>query len=218
MIQESTLDFLRNLEANNNRAWFLTNKDWYENEKETFTSFCGEVLKGITVFEPSFHFTTAKDCVFRINRDIRFSADKKPYKNNFSAAFGEGGRKSGKIDYYLQVQDHETILGGGMWQPSSDNLSRFRQEIDYNPQLLKGIINDEKFRIHFPDIHGQILKTKPKGYTIDHPDIDLLKYKEMFFVKKFSNNDVLSINFVDLLIEHCIVLKPYLDFLNNIFK
>ena len=217
MIQEVTFEFLRKLEANNNREWFLENKNEYEISKANFVGFCSEVLDKLKEIEPSFGNTQIKDCIFRINRDIRFAKDKRPYKNNLSAGFGAGGRNSGKIDYYFQLQNGETLLGAGMWQPTTTNLAKFRQELDYNPEILKSIIKSKEFMESFPLISGEKLKRPPKGYDENHPEIELLKYKELFFIKKFSNQEVKANNFSEILFDNMKIIKPYIDYLNELF-
>ena len=217
MIAEPTFVFLRKLEANNNREWFTENRALYDAARANFVEFCDEVLQEVKTFEPTFYDTQIKDCIFRINRDVRFSKNKSPYKTHLSAAFGKGGRNSGKIDYYFHLQNEESFIGGGLWQPTTEQLAKFRQEIDYAPDTLKEIILSEDFKKHFPLIYGEKLKRAPKGYAEDHPDIELLRYKEMFFWKKFSNEEIKSPGFKADLLHHMKVLKPYLDYLNELF-
>lgn len=218
MIQEATFEFLRNLEENNNREWFNANRSFYEDSKNNFTGFCEAQLNMLKEVEMEFVNTQIKDCIFRINRDVRFSKNKDPYKNNLSAAFGPGGRHSGRIDYYFQLQNNESFLGAGMWQPSPANLAKFRQELDYNPTELKGIISSERFKQTFPIIHGEKLKRPPKGYGEDHPDIELLKHKELFFIAKFSNSEILDKEFTQKLFNNMMVIKPFIDYLNALFS
>lgn len=217
MIAEPTFEFLRKLAANNNREWFTENRALYDAARENFVEFCDEVLQEVKTFEPAFYDTQIKDCIFRINRDLRFSKDKSPYKTHLAAGFGQGGRNSGRIDYYFHLQNEESFIGGGMWQPTTEQLAKFRQEIDYSPDALKEIIHSDEFKAHFPLIYGEKLKRMPKGYSEDHPDIELLRYKEMFFWKKFSNEEVKSPGFKANLLQHMKVLKPYLDYLNELF-
>lgn len=218
----STFDFLRDLAQHNNREWFQINRKRYEAAKAEFERFVGRVLAGVSAFEPLPN-TDAKDCIFRINRDVRFSKDKSPYKLNFAAAIGPGGRHSGRIDYYIHVQpgDEEnpaqTFIGGGMWQPTPAQLAKFRQEIDYNAVELKGIIEEDTFRGYFPEIWGETMKTAPKGYTADHPDIALLRRKQLFFMHRYTDAEVLNPDFADEIVTGCRRLKPYIDFLNYLF-
>ena len=161
--------------------------------------------------------TRVKDCIFRINRDIRFSKDKSPYKHHLSAAIGPGGRQSGRIDYYLHIQPGgESMLGAGMWNPTPEQLAKYRQEIDYNAAELKEIIDQPKFRAYFPEVWGESMKTAPKGYDKSHPEIELLRRKQLFFMHKFTDKEVLSGDFARLIVESIVVVKPFCDFLNYI--
>lgn len=97
------------------------------------------------------------------------------------------------------------------------SISSFRQEIDYSPHLIKGIIEAETFKHYFNEVHGERVKKMPKGYSTEHPDIELLKYKQLFFVHKYSDDIVTDKNFAEEVINGCRILKPYLDYINNLF-
>lgn len=213
----ATLDFLRDLAQNNQRDWFHANRKRYEAAKKEFEVLTGQVLQQLTLLEPLPN-TEVKDCIFRINRDVRFSKDKSPYKLNFAAAIGPGGRHSGRIDYYLHVQPGgESFLGAGMWNPTPAQLTKFRQEIDYNAAELKQIIEAEEFRTYFPEIWGEVMKTSPKGYSADHPEIQLLRRKQLFFMHRFTDSEVLEPGFAAEVVKACRLVKPYCDFLNYLF-
>lgn len=217
VLTASTLDFMRDLAQNNNRDWFQTNRKRYDAAKSEFTAFVGQVLQNVLSFE-ALPNTDPKNCIFRINRDVRFSKDKAPYKQNLAAAIGPGGRHSGRIDYYFHIQPgNESFIGAGMWQPTPANLAKFRQEIDYNAESLTDIIEAPDFRAYFPEISGQSTKTAPKGYTADHPHIDLLRRKELFFMHRYTDAAVLKPTFADELTKGCQLLKPYCDYLNYLF-
>lgn len=218
MIAESTFEFLRKLSRNNNREWFQANKTEYEAVRQNFVDFADKFLDELKATDPALYDTQIKDCIFRIYRDVRFSKDKSPYKLHFSAAFGAGGRKSGKSDYYLHIQDHGSFLGGGFWNPTREELAILRQEIDYSPMRIKDIIYNPKFKSRFPAISGDQLVRAPKGYSEDHPDIDLLKYKEMFFMRTYSNEEVKSRHFLNTIVEDAKLLKPFLDYLNELIN
>jgi uncharacterized protein (TIGR02453 family) len=219
MLDNATLDFLVQLRENNSKTWFDAHRQLYDKAKEDFIALVSKILDGILEFEPSFEGTKAKNCILRINRDIRFSADKSPYKIYFGAAFGAGGKSSGQLDYYLHIQPGgESFVGGGIWQPSSANLSKFRQEIDYNPEHLKAIINEPHFIKRYTKIYGEKLKTAPKGYATDHINLSLLQYKEMFFMCPYSDSELQKQNIATQIIDDFRLLKPFLDYSNEIFN
>ena len=131
------------------------------------------------------------------------------------------------LELAAEIQEKLTIIfncktvkpcsGAGMWQPSTTNLAKFRQELDYNPEILKSIIKSKEFIEAFPLISGEKLKRPPKGYDENHPEIELLKYKELFFLKKFSNQEVKANNFSEILFDNMKIIKPYIDYLNELF-
>jgi uncharacterized protein (TIGR02453 family) len=216
MLQAKTLQFLKDLIANNNREWFQENRKRYDDAKADMEKLVSYLIKEVQSFQDLGNLQV-KDCIFRINRDVRFSKNKEPYKNNLAAGIGPGGRSSGKVDYYLHIQpDGQSFLGGGMWAPTPDQLAKYRQEIDYNAQELKNIIEEKEFKNYFPEIHGEVLKTTPKGYAKDHSEIELLRRKELFFVHKFSDREVTSKDFADKVVEGIQLLKPYCDYMNYI--
>lgn len=217
MLELNTILFLKELTINNNKEWFQDNRNRYEISKENFIEYCDRILTRLKEIQPNLIHTNIKSCILRINRDIRFSKDKSPYKNYFAAGFGPGGKSSGLMDFYFQLQPDASFLGGGIWDPSSANLAKFRQEIDYSPQNLKGIIFDEKFSKQFGEPKGSKLKKAPKGYDENHPDIELLKQKETFYVKYFTDSQLLKPNSELEVFESCTILKPYLDYVNHIF-
>ncbi|MEZ0538566.1 DUF2461 domain-containing protein [Fibrella arboris] len=217
VITAPTFAFLTDLVQNNHRDWFHANRPRYDAAKSELEAFTACLIEGANTFHPLPN-TSPKDCIFRINRDIRFSKDKAPYKPNFAVALGPGGRHSGQIDYYLHIQPgNESFLGAGMWQATPAQLAAFRQEIDYSPASLKDIIEADAFRAYFPEIWGECTKTAPKGYSADHPDIDLLKRKQLFFMHRYTDKEVLKANFADDVLLGCRLVKPYCDFLNELF-
>jgi len=215
-MESKTLEFLRQLVENNNREWFQENRKKYDDAKADLEKLVGYLITEVGKFQDLGNLQV-KECIFRINRDIRFSKNKAPYKSNLSAGIGPGGRGSGKIDYYLHIQPgNQSFLGGGMWETTPEQLARFRQEIDYNAEELKTIIEDKTFRAYFPDIAGETLKTTPKGYPKDHPEIELLKRKQLFFDHRFTDKEVTSKDFGEKIVEGISLLKPYVDYMNYV--
>jgi uncharacterized protein (TIGR02453 family) len=217
MLTSKTFDFLKDLSKNNNREWFSENRKRYDTARIDLENLVSETLKEILFFE-NWVNTNTKDCIFRINRDVRFSKDKSPYKNFFSAAFGDGGRHSGKIDYYLHLQpNNESFIGAGIYNVTTEQLGKFRQEIDYNAVQIKTMIENEYFKAYYPEIWGEKLKKAPKGYAADHPDLELLCRKQLFFMHRFKDEDIFKPNFPQEIAKACKIVKPFTDFVNELF-
>ncbi|MEQ9286344.1 MAG: DUF2461 domain-containing protein [Cyclobacteriaceae bacterium] len=190
-----TLNFLTDLGNNNNKEWFDANKKTYQQARSSFVKLVDNILKDVAEFDPRLEGVASKNCMFRINRDIRFSNDKTPYKTNFGALMGDNGKKSEGTGYYVHMQPGNNFLGGGIYMPSPEKLAAIRQEIDYNPAELKKLIGSKDFKETFGDIKGEALKTAPKGYPKDHPNIELLRLKSFYVVKYYSDKEVLSEGF-----------------------
>ncbi len=212
-INKSLLQFLTELGNNNNKEWFDINRKRYEAEKADFTKIISHLFDEVAQFE-NLEGLTYKNCSFRINRDIRFSANKSPYKRNFSCSFEEGGRKSGKAGYYLHIEPGNCFIGGGAWGPTKDQTVAIRQEIDYNPKPLLDIINNPSFINIYGQILGDGLKTAPKGYEKDHVNIDLIRKNQWFVWHKYTDSEVLKDDFLEKVIAHCKVMKPLTDWIN----
>ncbi len=210
------LTFLRQLKKNNNKVWFDAHRDKYQAVKEEFTSTIEMLISEIAKFEPRISGLSPKDCIFRINRDIRFSNDKRPYKENFGAAITPGGKKSPLGVYYFHLEPgDESIVAGGMYMPMPDVLKKIRQEIDYNPQPFLSIMKNKTFRNYFGELSGDQLKRTPQGYPEDHPHADLLKFKSYIVVRGFSDKEVMEKNFLKEVIKSFKAMKPLNDYLNT---
>lgn len=216
MIAQDTLAFLAELKENNNKEWFDANRKRYEAVKKDIKENVQQLITGIAGFEPAIAAIKPKDCVFRINRDIRFSKDKSPYKTNLGAYISRGGKKSPHAGYYFHLEPGNCFLAGGMYGPESSVLNAVRQEIDYNTDEFKAIINSKEFKKLFGEIHGEQLKTAPKGYSKDHPEIELLRYKSYLMVHNISDKDVLNKNFTDKAVSVFEAMKPMNEFLNRV--
>jgi uncharacterized protein (TIGR02453 family) len=205
--------FLMDLATNNNREWFETYRKRYETEKAYFQQVIGYLLKEIGQFE-NLDGVEIKDCSYRINRDIRFSADKSPYKKNFGCSFEQGGKKSGRVGYYLHIEPGNCFLAGGAWGPTKEQLHAIRQEIDYNGADLLKIIEKPDFKKLFSKIEGDALKTMPKGYPKDHEYIELLKQNQLYVMHTYTDNEILEADFLPKVVSHCRTMKPFTDWLN----
>jgi uncharacterized protein (TIGR02453 family) len=209
------LDFLTELEANNNKAWMDAHKPDFIQVKTEFLTDVAYLLKHVTSWEPQMSALQPKDCVFRQNRDVRFSANKNPYKNNFAAYFAVGGKKSLGPGYYLHIQPGKSFVAGGIWMPPADILKNIRQEIDYSGQELVDLLTQPDFARDFGQLEGDQLKTSPKGYPADHPFIDLLKFKSFIVSKPITDQDIQKRNFLELSVDAFRLMKPFHDFLTR---
>lgn len=210
-----SLDFLKLLKENNNRDWMHGHKTMYQDAKEEFNDFISNLLPSLVLFDENLTGLEIKQCIFRINRDIRFSKDKSPYKNNFGAFMVEGGKKSGKAGYYLHLESGDnSFLAGGVYGPSSENLAKIRQEIDYNPGDLQKITLEPAFISYFGAIQGESLKRPPKGYGTDHPNIDLLKLKSFLVMHAVKDKEVLNKKFLQNAVGIFKEIQPLNEYLN----
>ena len=167
MLQSSTLKFLKDLKKNNNKPWFDAHRKEYEAAKGDFLNFVQAIIDKHCKKDKTISGLKAKDCVFRINRDVRFSKDKSPYKTNMGAYINRGGKKSLFGGYYFHCEPGKAFLGGGLWMPMPPELSKVRQEIDYNLNAFKKIISSKKFKSVYKDLSRNeeyVLSRVPKGY------------------------------------------------------
>ncbi|MCG8309194.1 MAG: DUF2461 domain-containing protein [Cytophagales bacterium] len=217
-ITKKTFQFLKELKQNNNREWFLENKSRYEEAKKEFETFIDALIAEISKFDRSISHHTAKDCVFRIYRDVRFSKDKSPYKTHLGAHITSAAKKSeihSRAGYYIHIGPGESMLAGGAYLPQGPWIKAIRQEIAYNADDLRKIINGKKFKEYFGAIEGEKLKKAPKDYEADHPEIELLKYKSFLASHKCSDGTVTSKEFLQHSAEVFKALYPFDEFLNR---
>lgn len=213
-IEKSTLTFLSDLTQNNTREWFQQNKPRYDAARQNYLQFLDELLPEMAPFEPAAHGQTGKDLVFRIYRDVRFSNDKRPYKDHFGAYIAEGGRKSILPGYYLHLAaNNKSFVAGGLWMPPANYLKAVRQELDYNLDEFEGILQAPAFRDRFGTISGEQLKTTPKGYDKENPAIEYLRYKSWNAVMPLPDKVVLGKDFTHVVLEAFRAVKPFNDFL-----
>lgn len=216
-ISQSTFQFLKDLQANNERDWFNDHKTRYQAAKEEFENFIDALIAEIGKFDPAVSHFKAKDCVFRIYRDVRFSKDKSPYKTHFGAHITSAPRKSeihSRAGYYIHLQPGASMLGGGAYLPESKWLRAIREKIYSETDLFKSILNDQSFKKYFGEIEGEKLVKAPKDFPADHPAIELLKQKSFLATHQLKDKDVLSSGFLDHSGRVFQTLYPFDAFLN----
>ncbi len=219
MLQTSTLKFLKDLKKNNNKPWFDANRKQYEIGKADFVVFTQKVIDSFGKKDAGIKNLTAKDCMFRINRDVRFSKDKSPYKSNFGASINAGGRKAiNSAGYYFQVQPERNFAGGGIWMPEPNELKKVRQEIDYNFADFKKIVGSKKFKSVYGDLDRSaefLLSRVPKGYEPDNAAAKYLKLKSFVAISFFSDADLTSKDLVKKTVAAFEALQPLIMFINK---
>jgi uncharacterized protein (TIGR02453 family) len=206
--------FLKTIAKNNNREWFEKNKPKYLEAKLSFEDFLEAFHKELLTFDESLAGLNPRKQGFRIYRDVRFSKDKRPYKINMGAGFSAHGKMEQEPGYYIHIEPGKSFIAGGLYMPDSENLSRIRQEIDYNTDAFLKILSDRKFKKLFPSLDDfDKLKTAPRGYPKDHPHIDLLKHKSYIVSHYFTDTEVLDKKFAKKAADVAKTLKPLNDFL-----
>lgn len=215
MLQPATLKFLEGLKLNNNKPWFEGHKDAYEAAKLDFEKLISEVLTGLASIEPGFKEQKAKDCVFRIYRDVRFAKDKTPYKPNFGAYMSRGGKKFNGAGYYLHLEPGGSFAAGGLWMPEANILKAVRQEIDYNFGEFEKIVRNKKFEKIFGVLQGEKLKSAPKDYAADNPAIEYLKMKSFTVMHKIDDEILTGKPLVKTCMDVYKTMQPMIDFLNR---
>lgn len=210
-LDKSVFKFLKDLEKNNDRDWFAKNKPAYVAANEHFKALAEEVHAGMQKQDD-----IEKMKLFRIYRDVRFSKNKAPYKINFSCSFSRA-TKALRGGYYLHLQPGgNSMIGGGFWQPEPNDLKRIRDEIGAEAAPLRKIINSASFKKHFGELKGQQLKTAPKGFPKDHPDIDLLRYKSFVVSHYFSDEEVQSPGFAKEVLKYFKATRPFFDYMSEV--
>lgn len=217
MIQQSQLKFLKDLSRNNNKPWFDAHRKEYENVKSGFQEFLTGIIKGISTFDKPIGLLQAKDCMFRINRDVRFSKNKDPYKNNMGGYFNKDGKKGKGAGYYLHIQPGESFIAGGIWMPEPDVLANIRQEIDYNFNEWKKLIGSSNFKKNFSKglESNERLSRPPKGYEADNPAIEFIKMKSYIITRSFTDKEITSPGFEKEVLKTFKAMQPVVDFINR---
>jgi uncharacterized protein (TIGR02453 family) len=218
MLQSSTFLFLKNLSKHNQKEWFETHRNEYEAAKKDMQTAAHSIIQAFGKKDPQIAHLTPKDCLFRINRDVRFSKDKSPYKTNMGAYFCAGGKKSMLAGYYLHCEPGKSFVGGGVWMPEAGALKKIRQEIDYNLTAFEKIVQ----RASFQKTYGGLLTTGehslvnvPKGYEKDNPAARFLKLKSFVATSTLADADLCSKEGIKKVVQAFEHLQPLVYFLNE---
>lgn len=222
MLRQETLNFYRELRRNNHKEWFDLNRKWYEEVKKDYLRFTGELLTRMQAVDPSLGHLVPKDCVFRINRDIRFSADKTPYKTHLGIFMTPGGRNLDYAGYYVHIDEEGgSFAGGGCYRPQADVLKKIRREIVNFHEDLEEIVNARAFKTTYGEFdreEGVVLSRPPKGFDADHPAIEFLKFKSFTATRELDAKLLTDPKGLDTVVDILKDLKPLNDFLNRAIR
>lgn len=212
---KSILPFLRKISRNNDSDWMRENRETYLRARGEFEFFVQELIARLSVWDERFAVLGPKDCIFRLNRDVRFSDNKKPYKENFAAFFGIGGKKSELPGYYVSLSPKEIFVGGGLWHPEKEILLEVRRKIRDDGDELKKIVESKKFRTIFGELSEEDkLKRVPRGFDPDHPMAEFLKLKSVVAARDFGPKEIVEKGFgskVDKVFQALRPLNAYLE-------
>jgi len=218
MLQSSTLKFLKDLSKNNDKTWFDAHRKQYDAAKKDLETFIQTVIDRHGLKDETIREQEARKCLFRINRDVRFSKDKSPYKSNMGASIKRGGRKSIYAGYYFHCEPGQSFVGGGIWMPMPAEMKKVRQEIDYCFDEFKKIVQSKKFT----NVYGKLyqgddisLTRVPQGFEKDHPAGDYLKLKSWIAMQSLKDADLTAKDLVKKTLVAFETLQPMIQFVNR---
>ncbi|MEY4333565.1 MAG: hypothetical protein RLZZ196_2308 [Bacteroidota bacterium] len=216
MLQSSTIQFLKALKKNNNKEWFDKNRKIYEQAKADYLNFVTILLNEIQGFDTSLMELQPKQCIFRLNRDVRFSKNKDPYKINFGASFSKGAKKIQTAGYYFHLEPGENFVGGGLWMPMAPDLNKVRQEIDYCFKEFSSILKKPAFKSTYGDMDNSMkLVRPPKGFDIDNPALEYLKLKSFVVTRSIKDTELTDKQLVKNVVKDFKTIAPLVHFLNR---
>ena len=209
-INPDVITFYKELSENNTREWFEPQKKRFKSLELEIKQYAEEIKNNLNETDEIEH---AK--IFRIYRDVRFSKNKTPFKTHFGISFH---RKKPDLrgGYYIHISPGNSFIATGFWNPDNDDLYRIRKEMEVDAKEFREIINKDEFKFHWGNLQGKEVKTAPKGFSKEHPDIDMIRKKQFLFIKKFSDKNVLARNFSEQIITHFKAIRPFFDHMTSI--
>ncbi|MEY2646570.1 MAG: hypothetical protein RL158_546 [Bacteroidota bacterium] len=216
MLQSSTIQFLKALKKHNNKEWFDKNRKIYEQAKADYLNFVTILLNEIQGFDTNLMELQPKQCIFRLNRDARFSKNKDPYKTNFGASFSKGAKKIQTAGYYFHLEPGENFVGGGLWMPMAPDLNKVRQEIDYCYKEFSSILKKPAFKSTYGDMDNSMkLVRPPKGFDVDNPALEYLKLKSFVVTRSIKDTELTDKQLVKNVVKDFKTIAPLVHFLNR---
>jgi uncharacterized protein (TIGR02453 family) len=208
------IDFLKKISKNNNKEWFTRNKTVYQEAHTELVIFADALLAEMNKHD-SIETESGKKSLYRIYNDVRFSKDKKPYKNNIGGGFRRA-TKQRRGGYYFHIEPDNSFVAGGFFSPNAEDLLHIRTHLSADPKALKKILNETSFKKTFGRLSGEKVKTAPRGFNIEDENIELIRHKQFIIRHAFTNEEVLSKNFHVLVSNTFKKMRPYLDYMSEI--
>ena len=218
MITKEALKFLEDLIANNSTEWMHENKKRYESYKKDYHNFIASILAEMKPLDKSLEPLEVKNCTFRINRDIRFSKDKSPYKTNMGVWMSQNKNRKNSPGYYIHFEKENCFIAGGVWCPEPNELKLIRKEIEFFYDDLDAIVSNKNFKKIFNQLdrsENNVLKKAPKDFDPNHPAIEFLKFKSFTASHKIDDKLFTDNDFSKIIAKQLITLKPMNDFLSR---
>jgi len=215
MSNKIILDFLEGLVANNNRDWFNAHKGEYQQAWAQFNEMLEQLIAAISRFDASISYLTPKDCTYRIYRDLRFSADKTPYKGHFGAYLNAEGKKAYYGGYYVQIEPHKIILASGVWWLPTKEMRALRHAIVDQVDTYRNILEEPEFKKICPTIGMDHSKRIPNGFPKDFPYPEYLLCKDYTCACELKPTAILAPNYIQDFAHKFELMKPFNDFLKE---
>jgi uncharacterized protein (TIGR02453 family) len=209
-ISPKVFSFFKKLQKNNTRDWFEVQKPAFKLLEKDTKSFFEIILEKMRV-----HDDLEKMKMFRIYRDVRFSKDKTPYKARFAAGYTRATARL-RGGYYVSIEPNESMIASGFWGPNKDDLMRIRKELEIDAGELRDIIAEKNFKKHWGTLVGETVRTAPRGFDKNHPDIDLIRHKQFIVVKKFTDEEVLAPDFATKVDASFQAIRPFLNYMSEV--
>ena len=210
MVLSSSVSFFKKLKKNNNRDWFAENKPKFKELEFEIKAFGEELKERLNEFDNVDRFK-----LFRIYRDIRFSKDKTPFKTHFGLTWHRT-KPLNRGGYYLHISPGKNFLACGFWDPNTNDLKRIRKELEYDAKEFRDIIASKEFFFFFGNLEGSELKTAPRNFDKNHPDIDLIRKKQYIFSISFSDEEVCEPQFINKLENALKMVRPFTDYMSDV--
>jgi len=204
------LSFFAELENNNNREWFEPQKKRFKALEAEMKQFSADLVEAMNE-----HDSIDRYKLFRLYRDVRFSKDKTPFKTHFGISFHRE-KPALRGGYYLHIKPGDNFIATGFWNPDKDDLKRIRKEMEIDAEEFRDIMAEPSFKTIWGNLEGEEVKTAPKGFSKEDPNIDLIKKKAYLFTKRYSDKEVLSKNFLQQVNADFQAVRPFFDYMSSV--